>query len=223
MTDTFEREAQHAAPVAAGARRGAGAGIMAGSVLVAAALAVHPRGAGADLEFLQRVEDQPGLWLFGHALMAVGGLLLLLCLNAVPGLVPGRGRRVVVVGAGLAAVGAAATALGDFAHGALAYVLIGDVPIERSLDIQEQFYEQPLLAALTMPGLLMPIGLLVLGVGLLLSRAVPIAVAGLLVVAPVAVQVGFMATGLPMPVMVAPLVVGLGGVGLLVSRTPTRG
>jgi hypothetical protein len=179
---------------------------------------MHLRGGVDDVAFVRRVEEAPQTWLTGHVLMAVGSILLLLGLLAVPGLVHGRGRRVVLVGTGLSAVGAAATALGDFAHGALAYVLVGDVPAEQSLEIQQQFFTQPLLAAASMPGMLLPLGLLVTGCGLLWSRAVPVTAAVLLLVSPITVQVGYSVTSLPMPLMVLPLALGLCWIALVLTR-----
>ncbi len=126
------------------------------------------------------------------------------------------------VGAGLSAVGAASSALGDFAHGSLAYLLIGEVSAEQSLRIQEHFFSQPLLAAVSMPGLLLPLGMLVLGGGLLYSRAVPAPAALLLLVAPITVQLGYMMTALPMPVMVLPVVAGLSWISLVLARSHVR-
>jgi hypothetical protein len=77
----------------------------------------------------------------------------------------------VAVGVTLAAVGAASSALGDVAHGTLAYMLVGEVDPEQSLHIQERLYSQPLLAAVSMPALLLPLGMIVLGADLLYSRA----------------------------------------------------
>jgi hypothetical protein len=111
------------------------------------------------------------------------------------------------------------TALGDFAHGSLAYVLVGDVSAEQSLEIQEQFFSQPLLAAVSMPGLLLPLGILVFATGLAYSRAVPLPAALLLLASPIAIQLGYTLTALPMPVMVLPLVAGLGWVALILARS----
>ena len=199
MTTTFEYGGTSAAAVAAGPRRAAAVALLAGTLLAATALSMHPRGGGADLDFLRHVGEEPTRWLVGHVLMAVGGVLLLLGITAVPALARARGRRLVKASSVLAGIGAVSTALGDFAHGALAYVLIDEVHVEKSLEIQNQFYEQPLLALISMPGLLLPIGLLVLGLGLLISRAVPVAVGVLVLVAPVAVQAGYAVTALPMP------------------------
>lgn len=218
MTTTYRHEASRTVTGSVPPRRGDAVALAMGTLLVAVALALHLRGGVDDVDFVRRVEAAPTVWLVGHVVMAVGGLLLLVGLRAVPALAPGRGRRLVLAGAALAAVGAAASALGDFAHGTLAYVLIDDVPAEQSLTIQEQFFTHPLLAAVTMPGLLLPIGMLVLGAGLLRSRAVPVPAALLVLVAPFLVQLGYMVTSLPMLIMVVPLVVGLGWLALVVAR-----
>ena len=220
MTTTYQPGGDLAAPNDVSSRRGPATALAAGSLLVAAALTMHLRGGVESVEFVRRVEDAPGVWLTGHVLMAVGGILLVSGLIAVPRLARGRGRRAVVVGAGLSAVGAASAALGDFAHGSLAYILVGDVSAEQSLELQKQFYSQPLLASVAMPSLLLPLGMLVLGGGLLYSRAVPVPAALLLLVAPVTIQLGYMVIALPMPVMVLPLVAGLGWVSLVLARTP---
>jgi hypothetical protein len=204
------------------ARRGHAAALAGGALLAGAALSMHLRGGVDDVAFVRRVEDAPQVWLTGHVLMAIGGILLLIGLLAVPSLVRGRrrGRHVVLVGTALAAVGAAASALGDFAHGALAYVLVGDVSAEKSLAIQQQFFTQPLLAAASMPGLLLPLGLLVVAGGLLWSGAVPMPAAVLLLVAPLMVQLGYTVTSLPMPLMVSPMVLGLGWLAATLARGP---
>lgn len=219
MTTTDQHELESALTPAVTSRRHptAAAALAGGTLLTAAALTMHLRGGIDDVEFVRRVEAAPGVWLAGHVLMAVGGVLLLLGLIAVPRLVRGRGRRAVAVGAGLSAVGAASTALGDFAHGSLAYVLVGDVPAAQSLEIQQQFFTHPLLAAVSMPGLLLPIGMLVLGGGLLYSRAVPTPAALLVLVAPVTVQLGYTIATLPMPLMVLPLIAGLGWLSLILA------
>ena len=220
MTTTYQPAGDLAAPNHAGSRRASATALAVGSVLAAAALSMHLRGGIDDVAFVRRVEEAPRVWLTGHVLMAVGGILLLVGLIAVPRLVHGRGRRAVLVGTGLSAVGAASTALGDFAHGSLAYVLVGDVSAEQSLRLQEQFFTHPLLISVSMPGLLLPLGMLVLGGGLLYSRAVPVPAALLLLVAPVSVQAGYLVLALPMPVMVLPLVAGLGWVALILARSP---
>jgi hypothetical protein len=221
MTTTYPPGSDLTAARETRPRRGAASALAGGTLLAAVALSMHLRGGAPEsVEFVRRVEAAPAVWVTGHVLMAVGGILLLLGLIAVPGLVKGRGRRAVAVGAGRSAVGAASSALGDFAHGSLAHVLIGQVSAEQSLQIQEQFFTQPLLAAVSMPGLLLPLGMMVLGGGLLYSRAVPAPAAVLILVAPIAVQLGYMMTALPMPVMVLPLVAGLGWVSLVLARTP---
>ena len=223
MTTTYERQGDIAVGSEAKPRRAPAAALAAGAVLCASALAMHLRGGVEDVEFVRRVEASPDAWLTGHVFMGVGGILLLLGLVALPRLVQGRGRRVVAVGVTLAAVGAASSALGDVAHGTLAYMLVGEVPAEQSLHIQERLYSQPLLVAVSMPAMLLPLGMVVLGAGLLYSRAVPRPLALLVLVAPIAVQLGYMVISLPMPLMVLPLVAAMGWLALLVARSPQTG
>jgi hypothetical protein len=220
MTTTYQRQDDIESASDARPRRAPAVALAVGAVLCASALAMHLRGGIADVAFVRRVEASPDAWLTGHVLMGVGGILLLLGLTAVPRLVRGRGRRAAAVGTTLAAVGSASSALGDVTHGALAYVLVGEVDAEQSLHIQERLFTQPLLAAVSMPALLLPLGMIVLGAGLLYSRAVPTPLAVLVIVAPIAVQLGYMVTALPMPLMVLPLVAGMGWLALIVARAP---
>ena len=110
MTTTYQPSGDLAPRNDARSRRGSATALAGGSLLAAAALSMHLRGGVENVEFVRRVEDAPGLWLTGHVLMAVGGVLLVLGLIAVPGLAHGRGHRAVAIGAGLSAVGAASTA-----------------------------------------------------------------------------------------------------------------
>lgn len=223
MTTTYQPEGDIEAASEARPRRAPAVALALGGVLCASALAMHLRGGVEDVAFVRRVEASPDAWLAGHVFMGVGGILLLLGLVALPRLVRGRGRRPVAVGVTLAAVGAASSALGDVAHGALAYVLVGEVDAEQSLQIQERLFTQPLLAAVSMPALLLPLGMVVLGAGLLYSRAVPRPAAVLVLVAPIAVQLGYTMTALPMPLMVLPLVAGLAWLAVIVARSPQTG
>lgn len=223
MTTTYQGQGDTATASGARPHRAPAVALAVGAVLCASALAMHLRGGVDDVAFVRRVEASPDVWLAGHVFMGVGGILLLLGLTAVPRLVRGRGRRAVAVGVTLAAVGAASSAIGDVTHGALAYLLVGEVPAEQSLEIQERLFSQPLLVAVSMPALLLPVGMVVLGAGLLYSRAVPTPLAVLLLVAPIAVQLGYMVTALPMPLMVLPLIAGVGWLALIVARSPQAG
>lgn len=220
MTTTDPRPTAPATPHRTAPSRASALSLAAGSLLSAAALSLHLRGGAPDVAFVRRIEAAPDVWLAAHVLMAVGGILLLLGLLTVPRLATGRGRRAVAIGAALSALGAVSTALGDFAHGTLAYVLVGDMTSEQSHQLQDQFFAQPLLAAVSMPGLLLPLGMLVLGGALLYSHAVPVPAAVLVLIGPVAVQLGYLLTALPMPVMVLPMVAGLGWVSFILAGGP---
>ena len=203
-------------------RKGSAMALAGGAVLMATGLSLHLKNIeeeGHLIETVGRVAAAPEVWMIGHVLTGVGGILFILGLIAVPALAQGRGRRVVAVGAALTAVGAASMALGDFAHGSLAYVLIGEVSDQQSLQVQQQYFDAPLLLAVGTQGLLLPLGMLVLGGGLLYSRAVPMTAALLVLVAPVAIQLG-LTTALPMPVMVLPMFVGMVWLSLILTRKP---
>jgi hypothetical protein len=220
MTETHVAIQPPDAPAGEGRLAWSAFALLVGGVLVGTGLALHLRGGVADVAFVERVEEAPERWLAGHLAMTVGALLLASGLGAVRRLAVGRGRGTTAVGAGIAAVGATCTALGDFAHGALAYVLIGHLDAADSLAVQEDFYSQPALAATTMLGNLLPLGILVLGIGLLRSGAVPWPAAALLAVSPVVAQIGYVATALPMAPMVMPLVVGMAFVARAVWLAP---
>ena len=183
-----------------------------------AALTLHLRGGTEDVAFVRRIEAAPEQWLIAHVLAAVGGVLLALGFPAVLRLARGRGRVAIRVGVILASIGAACTALGDFAHGSLAYVLTDHADAHQSLDVQKDFFYEPAFAGITILGNLLPLGMLVLGVGLLIAKTVPAPAAILLLVGPLIIQAGFMVTALPMVAMVLPFVVGLAWIASILFR-----
>jgi hypothetical protein len=202
-----------------GGSRSGVAFLLAGGVLVAAALTLHLRGGVEDVAFVRRIEAAPEQWLTAHILSAVGGMLLAVGLLTVLRLSRGRGRVAIRLGVVLAIIGAACTALGDLAHGSLAYVLTDHVDAHQSLAVQKDFFYEPALAAVSLLGNLLPLGMLVLGIGLLISKTVPTPAAILLLVSPIAIQAGFSVTALPMVVMVLPLVIGLAWIASILFRS----
>jgi hypothetical protein len=216
--DTAVADLRTHGPDLTGRARVGPAVLLVGALLVAAALSLHLRGGAEDVAFVQRIETVPEQWLIGHVLMAVGAVLLALGFPSVLRLARDRRRIAITVGVTLATVGAACTALGDFAHGSLAYVLIGHVDAQQSLDIQKDFFYEPLLAAVTILGNLLPLGMLVLGIGLLRAKTVPTTAAILVLVSLFAIQAGYMVPALPMPVMVLPFVVGLGWIASILFK-----
>jgi hypothetical protein len=201
-----------------GRARSGAAALLVGALLVAAALTLHLRGGVEDVAFVRRIEAAPQQWLAAHVFSAVGGVLLALGLPSVLHLSRGRGGAVIRVGVILAIIGAACTALGDFAHGSLAYVLTDHADAHQSLDVQKDFFYEPAFAAVSILGNLLPLGMLVLGIGLLISRTVPAPAAILLLVSPIAIQVGFSVTALPMVAMVLPFVAAVAWIASMLFK-----
>lgn len=192
--------------------------LLVGGLLVMAALTLHLRGGVEDVAFVRRIEAAPEQWLIAHVLSAVGGVLLAFGLPTVLRLSRGRGRVAIRLGVILAMLGAACTALGDFAHGSLAYVLTDHADAHQSLDVQKDFFYEPAFAAISILGNLLPLGMLVLGIGLLISKTVPALAAILLLVGPLVIQVGFSVAALPMVPMVLPFAVGLAWIASILFR-----
>ena len=206
-------------PVARLRRYGGPVALAVGAVLTIAGMALHVEGDGteADVEFVRAVEAQPTQWLISHLLLAVGMALVAGGAVAAFRMARGRGAALTAIGAGVMAVGGFLMSLGDLAHGALAYALIGQVDPATSLEIQESYFFNPAVAVMSFGGMLLPLGVVLLGIALLRSRAVPRWAAAVLIVSPILISVGF-ASGTRMLVLGIPFVVGLA----LVARAMAR-
>jgi hypothetical protein len=165
MPATVDRLRRHAGPVA----------LAAGSVLTIAGMGLHIAGDGTapDESFVHAVEAQLPQWLTSHLLLSAGMALVAGGALSIFRLARGRGAVLTAVGAVFMVIGGALMSLGDLAHGALAYALAGQVGAAESLAIQEGYFLHPAIAVLSFGGMLLPLGVAVLCVGLLRSRAVP--------------------------------------------------
>lgn len=200
-------------------RYGGPISLAAGAVITIAGMALHVEGDGteADVEFVRTVEAHGTQWLVSHLLLAVGMALVAGGAVAAFRMARGRGAALTAIGAGVMAVGGVLMSLGDLAHGALAYALIGHVDPATSLEIQESYFFHPAVAVMSFGGLLLPLGVGLLGIALLRSRAVPRWAAGVLIISPTLISVGF-ASGTRMLLLGIPFVVGLA----LVARAMAR-
>jgi hypothetical protein len=201
-------------------RRSAGpVGLAGGAALTVLGMALHVAGDGsaADEHLMHEIEAQSGQWLVSHLLLAAGMALVAGGAAAVFRLARGRGAVLTAIGAGLMVVGAALTSWGDLAHGALAYALAGQVDAAQSLEIQEAYFFHPAVAVMSFGGMLLPLGMVVLGIALVRSRAVPRWAAAVLLVSPVLITVGF-ASGYRMFLLGIPFVVGLAVLARAVAR-----
>jgi hypothetical protein len=201
-------------------RRSAGpACLAAGAALAVTGMALHVAGDGsaADEHLMHAIEAHSTQWLVSHLVLAAGMALIAGGAVAIFGLARGRGAALTAVGAGLMAVGAVLSSWGDISHGALAYALAGQVDAARSLEIQNAYFLHPAVAVLSFGSMLLPLGVVVLGIGLLRSRVVPRWAAAVLLGSPVLITVGF-ASGYRMLLLGIPFAVGLCVVARAVAR-----
>ena len=202
-------------------RRFAGpAALVVGSVLTVAGMALHVAGDGspADEALVRTIEGHLTQWLASHFLLAFGMALVAGGAATAFRVAHGRGAALTAIGAATLALGAALMSLGDLAHGAVAYALAGHIDAATSLAIQEEYFLQPAIGVISFGGMLMPVGVLVLGLGLLRSRAVPRWTAIVLLVSPIVISLGF-ASGPRMLVLGLPFVVGMAALGRAIARS----
>ena len=182
--------------------------LVAGPILMVAGMALHAEGL-PDEAFVRTVRTQPGQWLTSHLLLAFGNALIALGAAVVAvRMARGRGATPTAVGAVMASVGGALMSLGDLAHGSVAYSLVDHVAAADSLAIQEVYFANPAIMAVSMGGMLLPLGVMVLGFGLLRSRLIPRWAAIMLLVSVFLIQAG-MAAGPHMAAFGLPFVVGM--------------
>ena len=219
VSSTAAPAAQVPSPIARVRRYGGPVALGGGAVLAIAGMALHVEGDGteADVEFVRSVEAQATQWLISHLLLAVGMALVAGGAVAAFRMARGRGAALTAIGAAVMAVGGFLMSLGDLAHGVLAYALVDQVDPATSLEIQESYFFNPAVAVMSFGGMLLPLGVLLLGIALLRSRAVPRWAAAVLIVSPIFITVGF-ASGTRMLLLGIPFVIGLA----LVARAMAR-
>ena len=196
-------------PTATVARAAGPAALVLGPALTVAGFALHPLAADPAATFIARINSHPARWALAHLLIGVGLGAFAAGIGSVLRLAHGRGARFLVAGvltAGTGAVGMGYEAIG---HGAVGYALAGraDVPLLVSTHVQTAFEHLGFSAGPALVGVLFPLGLLLLGIGALRSRATPRWGAVLLLLAPFGIQV---AGAGPWELLgAAPLVIGL--------------
>lgn len=178
-----------------------------GSLFSVLGMTLHVKGSPEDEALVREVAEHSTQWVFSHFFQSFGMVLMAVGVLAALRLARGRGAVLTAVGVGLVAVGGTLMALGDMAHGALAYALVDHVTPAASLEIQKAFFVHPAYGVMSILGMLAPIGVLVLGAGVLRSGALPRRAALALMLGPILIQVAF-ATGVPVAVLGIPFVVG---------------
>ena len=199
-------------------RYAAPAALVLGPVLLVAGMALHAEGL-PDETLVRTIDAQPGQWLTSHLLLALGNALIAAgaAVVAARRMTTGRGAKLTAVGAGLAAIGGALMALGDLAHGVVAYSLAGHVAVAESLAIQEAYFSNPAIMGVSLGGMLLPLGVMILGIGLLRSGLSPRWAGVVVLASPVLIQAG-MASGPRMLAFGLPFIVGMAVLAQAVAR-----
>jgi hypothetical protein len=119
----------------------------------------------------------------------------------------------------IVSLGAAVMALGDIAHGALGFALIEPVDAATSFEVQKAYYEGPMAPGLNLGTMLLPLGMILAGVGLLRSRLHARWVGIVIALSPFAVQASF-ALDLPTYLHLIPFAIGMSVYAMAVVRGP---
>lgn len=212
-----------AAPTVGRLRRLSGpVAVVLGSCAGAAGLALHIRGGQPDEAQMREIAAGASQWLTSHLLMGFGWALLAVGILSAFRLVRGRGAALTGTGIAVLFVGAGLMSLGDIGHGTLAYALTDHVDAATSLAIQEDYFGNPVILVLSMGGMLMPLGIMLLAGGLLRARSVPRWAAVVLLFSPLGIQLGY-STELPFAPLTIPLVLGMTVLARAIGSEPWQG
>ncbi len=162
-----------------------------GSWLAAVGMGLHIPSFSEEIEAVRAVAAAPNRWVAAHLLTGFG--FTLVAIGAV-GALPrhrGRGALLTTIGALLTAAGAIVMALSDMAHGAVGFALTQEVDVATSLAVQTAYFEDPVLLGLNTGPLLLPLGMMLLGAGLLRSRLAARWVGIVVILTPFAVHAAF--------------------------------
>ena len=191
-----------------------------GPVLMLLGMALHEQWVGPgepDETFIRTVEGSLTQWGISHFLLTAGLALMAGGATTIFRLARGRGAVLTAVSATAVVLGAALMSLSDLLHGFLQYALAGQVDAATSLTIQEAYFSLPANAVLNTGATLLPLGFVVLAVGLLRSRAVPRWAALVLLLGPVGIMLGFEFHNLTL-ILGLPLVVGMAVLARAIAR-----
>jgi hypothetical protein len=159
-----------------------------GPVLGTVGMVLHPSGADDDTGLATSIAAHPDQWLASHLLLTVGWAALAVGLASTARVARGRAAYLTVFGSAAGAAGATLMSLADVTHGVVAYALAGQVSPARSIAIQTAYFHNPVIAAIMMGSMLLPVGVLALGASVLWSRVVPRWAGIVLLVSPLLVQ-----------------------------------
>lgn len=160
-----------------------------GSVVAAVGMALHLGGGiPEDVSLAIAIAEDPE-WLVSHLFLGFGFALVAMGAVGTLSLVRGRGATVTATGLVFTSLGALLFSLSDMAHGAVGFALGDHVAPATSFDIHMAYFEHPAILGLNLGPMLLTVGMILLGAGLLRSRAVPRWMGIVVLLAPVAVHV----------------------------------
>lgn len=189
------------------ARLVAPAALSVGSVLAAIGMALHLGAMPEDVRLAIAIAEDPQ-WLTSHLFLGFGFAIVAIGAASALSLVRGRGATVTAVALVFTALGALVFSLSDMAHGAVGFALGDHVDPATSLDIHMAYFEHPAILGLNTGPLLLTVGMILLGVGLLRSRAVPRWMGIVVLLAPIGVNAAI-TLGLPTYLHGVPMAVGM--------------
>jgi hypothetical protein len=204
------------------ARFGGPIALVVGSVLAAVGMGLHLPAMAEDVGLAVAVAEAPSRWLAAHLFAGLGFALVALAATTALPPVHRRGATLTAVGVGVTSLGAAVMALGDIAHGAVAFALTERVDAATSFAIQEAYFEHPAILGLNTGPMLISLGMVLLGAGLLRARIHARWVGITILVAPIAINVAI-SLGLPTYLHGVPFVVGMSVLAYSLLRDPRAG
>lgn len=194
------------------------AAIVLGAVGAGTGMALHIGAMPEDVRLAIAIAEDP-LWLTTHLLLGFGFALLAFGLASSLFLLRGRGAKLTGVGAAVSALGALVMSFSDLTHGAVGFALGTHVTPATSLEIHMAYFEHPAILGMNTGPLLVPLGMILLGAGLLRSRAVPRLMAVVIMLAPLAIHASF---ALDLPTFVNGLLLVAGMAVFAYSLTSPR-
>ncbi len=183
------------------------AAIVLGAVGAGTGMALHMGVMEEDVRMAIAIAEDPR-WLTTHLLLGFGFALLAFGLASSLFLLRGRGAGLTKVGAMVSALGALLMSFSDISHGAVGFALGDHVDAATSFAIHMAYFEHPAILGLNFGPMLLTLGMMLLGIGVLRSRAVPRWIGVVILLAPIAVHASF-TLELPTYVQGVPLALGM--------------
>jgi hypothetical protein len=166
------------------------AAIVLGAVVAGTGMALHMGAMPEDERLAIAIAEDPR-WLLTHLLLGFGFAVLAFGLASSLFLLRGRGAKLTGVGASVGALGALVMSFSDLTHGAVGFALGTHVTPATSMQIHMAYFEHPAILGMNTGPMLLPLGMILLGAGLLRSRAVPRWMAVAVMIVPLAIHASF--------------------------------